>query len=261
MNPVITFFRDTLDGTTYVIVCSISAVLLCACIGYLAEKRTKNKNVEEETTEEQASQTPVEVGAQSTPQPLENITESIPQEQSYQGQTQAPLDTQTTTQMPTTQQQTNDVNSAVTPQSQPMPQPGEIFPPMENQISQTLQQPDTTMQYQQPTSQTVDSTVQMPQQQLPQETNQVLPQQGEIFPPVENQIPNAQINNVMPPMETANLETPQVPETIDNQIAQQEEQPIETIENAEQQDTTTQMSQPQMPQATNDPQPQIPTIQ
>lgn len=46
MEIVITFFRDILSGSLYVVVSIICAILICSCIGYLAEqKELKNKSV------------------------------------------------------------------------------------------------------------------------------------------------------------------------------------------------------------------------
>lgn len=46
MDFVITFFRDVLDGTVYTTVAVIAGILICSCIGYLAEQsimKKKNK--------------------------------------------------------------------------------------------------------------------------------------------------------------------------------------------------------------------------
>lgn len=43
MEFFITFFRDIIDGPAYIIVTVVAAILLCACIGYLAEKKLKAK--------------------------------------------------------------------------------------------------------------------------------------------------------------------------------------------------------------------------
>ncbi len=267
MNPVITFFRDTLDGTTYVIVCSVSAVLLCACIGYLAEKKSKNKNqkLEEDnqTTNNVSEESTVPMSQQATPEPLENYQETAyvtPSQEIMAG-----VESQ-----PTVKEQPNNVNEMVdqTPQEsyqQPqMPQAVEnqqpqvptMAVPQTDPVSSTIpqQQTPTTPQYQQP---------QMPQQSMDQFSQPQAPQQmpqaqsSEIFPAVNNQIPTAQIDTVATNMEAATLETPQVPEQIEN--LQSTEQPIENIETP--QAPSTQIEQPQMPQAVENQQPQIPTIQ
>ena len=43
MDFIITFFRDILDGPVYIVVTVICSILICACIGYLAEKSQKKK--------------------------------------------------------------------------------------------------------------------------------------------------------------------------------------------------------------------------
>ena len=48
MDFVISFFRDTLDGTTYIIVSFLCGILICSCIGYLGEQYLKKKEAEKE---------------------------------------------------------------------------------------------------------------------------------------------------------------------------------------------------------------------
>lgn len=48
MDFIITFFRDVLDGPLYIVIAVIAGILICSCIGYLAErsiikKREKKK--------------------------------------------------------------------------------------------------------------------------------------------------------------------------------------------------------------------------
>ena len=50
MDFVIVFFRDVLDGPLYIAIVVINSILICSCIGYLAEqslnrKKAKEKNV------------------------------------------------------------------------------------------------------------------------------------------------------------------------------------------------------------------------
>lgn len=52
MDFIITFFRDILDGPLYIVVAVLSGILICSCIGYLAErsiikKREKRKYEQE----------------------------------------------------------------------------------------------------------------------------------------------------------------------------------------------------------------------
>lgn len=43
MEIIITFFRDVLNGPAYIVVAIISGILICSCIGYLAEKKINEK--------------------------------------------------------------------------------------------------------------------------------------------------------------------------------------------------------------------------
>ncbi len=86
MEQIIHFFRDTLDGPVYIIVAIVAGVLLCACIGYLAEKSIKRKKAEKEgdstapsmetkiTTEQ-----PVEKESVSTTPPVTPTVGTIPE--------------------------------------------------------------------------------------------------------------------------------------------------------------------------------------
>lgn len=47
MEKVITFFTETLSGTTYIVVVIIAIILFFACIGYLAERSIMRKKKEE----------------------------------------------------------------------------------------------------------------------------------------------------------------------------------------------------------------------
>lgn len=51
MDFIITFFRDILDGPIYIIVTVICSILICACIGYLAEKKQKKRQEKEQYVE------------------------------------------------------------------------------------------------------------------------------------------------------------------------------------------------------------------
>lgn len=43
MEIIITFFRDVLNGPVYIVVSVIAGILICSCIGYLAEKSINEK--------------------------------------------------------------------------------------------------------------------------------------------------------------------------------------------------------------------------
>lgn len=52
MDFIITFFRDVLDGPLYIVIAVIAGILICSCIGYLAErsiiKKREKKKYEQE---------------------------------------------------------------------------------------------------------------------------------------------------------------------------------------------------------------------
>ena len=48
MEFIITFFRDILDGPLYIVVAVISIILICSCIGYLAETSINKKKAKQE---------------------------------------------------------------------------------------------------------------------------------------------------------------------------------------------------------------------
>lgn len=57
MDFVITFFRDILDGPIYIIVAIISGILICSCIGYLAEVSINKKKAKEQYDNEHYQET------------------------------------------------------------------------------------------------------------------------------------------------------------------------------------------------------------
>lgn len=48
MDIIVHFFRDILDGPLYIIVATISGILICSCIGYLAEQSLLRKKAIED---------------------------------------------------------------------------------------------------------------------------------------------------------------------------------------------------------------------
>ena len=48
MDFVVVFFRDILDGPLYIVVVIINSILICACLGYLADNYLKRKQAEED---------------------------------------------------------------------------------------------------------------------------------------------------------------------------------------------------------------------
>lgn len=86
MDFIITFFRDILDGPLYIVVAVISGILICSCIGYLAERsmiKKKEKeqydkehfNVEENPTQEvRIEEKEISLNAVPDPQePMETV--------------------------------------------------------------------------------------------------------------------------------------------------------------------------------------------
>lgn len=52
MDFIIIFFRDILNGPLYIVVAIISGILICSCIGYLAEQsELKKKNTQKQESE------------------------------------------------------------------------------------------------------------------------------------------------------------------------------------------------------------------
>ena len=47
MDFVIVFFRDVLDGPLYIAIVVINSILICSCIGYLAEQSLNRKKAKE----------------------------------------------------------------------------------------------------------------------------------------------------------------------------------------------------------------------
>lgn len=95
MDFIIGFFRDVLDGPLYIIVTIICIILICSCIGYLAEQSINKKKKKQEydnthatvgdgQVQNQAPTTglegvePVEVGTTPMPQPVQ--VEPTPQQ-------------------------------------------------------------------------------------------------------------------------------------------------------------------------------------
>ena len=54
MEFIITFFRDILDGPIYIVVAIICVILICSCIGYLAETSLNKKKAKQEYDETHA---------------------------------------------------------------------------------------------------------------------------------------------------------------------------------------------------------------
>lgn len=84
MDFIITFFRDILDGPVYIVVTVICSIFICACIGYLAEKKQKQKKEREQYVEAPAvssaipSAVPSVTPAISTSSVAPQVTSTMP---------------------------------------------------------------------------------------------------------------------------------------------------------------------------------------
>ena len=47
MDFIVVFFRDILDGPLYIAIVVINSILICSCIGYLADNYLKRKQAQE----------------------------------------------------------------------------------------------------------------------------------------------------------------------------------------------------------------------
>lgn len=86
MDFIITFFRDILDGPLYIIVAIISGILICSCIGYMAEVSLNKKKAKKEYEESHAdlssaSINQVESQGQAS-MPISDISSPVNQPQS-----------------------------------------------------------------------------------------------------------------------------------------------------------------------------------
>jgi uncharacterized membrane protein YraQ (UPF0718 family) len=68
MAFIMVFFKDILNGPVYIVVCVVCGILICSCIGYLAEKSIRRKK-------EAAKYVKVEQGA--TPQPTPSVAPTV----------------------------------------------------------------------------------------------------------------------------------------------------------------------------------------
>lgn len=48
MDFIVVFFRDILDGPLYIVLVIINSILICSCIGYLADNYLKRKKAQED---------------------------------------------------------------------------------------------------------------------------------------------------------------------------------------------------------------------
>ncbi len=144
MDFIIGFFRDVLDGPLYIIVTIICIILICSCIGYLAEQSINKKKKKQEydnthatvgdgQVQNQAPTTglegvePVEVGTTPMPQPVQ--VEPTPQQVQMGGISQ---------QVPAQQAAPINMPTVDIPPQQAMPQPSGTAPVMDGVMPPTM---------------------------------------------------------------------------------------------------------------------------
>ncbi len=110
MNFIIKFFRDVLDGPLYIVVSIISGILICSCIGYLAEVSINKKKAKQQYDASHTTISNTQTSNNSVMlQPSENDLDQI---KPTQVSNQVNTSTMNTQQMP----QQNISNSIATPQ-------------------------------------------------------------------------------------------------------------------------------------------------
>ncbi len=112
MDFIIGFFRDVLDGPLYIIVTVICSILICSCIGYLAEQSINKKKKQQEYDDTHATvsndgnqqiqsvatQTPAEINTQNV-----GVSNQQSVASSIQGQPAQPMPQPSIGSMPTMQ--------------------------------------------------------------------------------------------------------------------------------------------------------------
>ena len=74
MSAIIVFFRDVLSGSLYTITTVISSILICACFGYLIDK--KQKKIAHDSQFAQAPQTPDGLDYRDRFRPMSHTSQS-----------------------------------------------------------------------------------------------------------------------------------------------------------------------------------------
>lgn len=184
MDLIIGFFRDVLDGPLYIIVTIICVILICSCIGYLAEQSLNKKKKKKEYEETHATVS----NTASEQQPVQNINQNMLNQTVPTNQPiQAPITPQPTA-------PTIDIATEMAQVSNPIEQ---LNSQVSDEISQ-LAQPITDF-----ANQPVPSTIEMPTGQIPEQP--ATPSLGGIVQ--QPQVPNPNIGFVEPPQPTM-IQTP-----------------------------------------------------
>ena len=184
MNLIIGFFRDVLDGPLYIIVTVICVILICSCIGYLAEQSLNKKKQKQEYEETHAT-----VSSEETPQQQVN-TQSVNQTTNNTNSTNVIDQNMINESAPTNQTLQN--NTIQQPQTVPtvdvVQEIGQASNPVEqlnSQVSSEISQlsPPITDFSTQPVPNTIEmSTEQISQQPTISEIGEVsqIPQQSQV---------------------------------------------------------------------------------
>lgn len=81
MDFIITFFRDILDGPLYIMVAIISGILICSCIGYMAEVSLNKKKAKKEYEESHADVSSATESQEQVSIPISDISTPVNQPQ------------------------------------------------------------------------------------------------------------------------------------------------------------------------------------
>mgnify|MGYP004669822331 CR=1 FL=1 len=81
MDFIIMFFRDILDGPLYIIVAIISGILICSCIGYMAEVSLNKKKAKKEYEESHANLSSNQSEQSQVSAPISDISTPVNQPQ------------------------------------------------------------------------------------------------------------------------------------------------------------------------------------
>ena len=86
MDFVVVFFRDILDGPLYIVVVIINSILICACLGYLADNYLKKKKAEEDYNNTYATVTNSTAGISPATNTQQQVQQTQPQAAQTAGQ-------------------------------------------------------------------------------------------------------------------------------------------------------------------------------
>lgn len=161
MDFIIVFFRDILDGPLYTVITVICSILICACIGYLAEKRQKQKEKKEQYVEVSPEAVAVSSTMPHVPSVSATLQESPQVMQTpVSSQTVSPAISASPTPGPMTMESTASGISGVVEDTRPVgpvqiDKPQVVAIPVSDQQGAQLSQPQEVL----PTNQTSPSSI------------------------------------------------------------------------------------------------------